>query len=90
MERLAMDLAQTFPDDRGFSVRNLWNMKRFATEYLDFPFLQVPLAEIQNIDILQVAHDKKSTPIWQVSLAKKKRYICGAKKSPTPCNTIGV
>ena len=74
-----MALAQTYPDDRGFSVRNLWNMKRFATEYLDFPFLQVPLAEIQNVDILQVAHDKKSTPIWQVSLAKKNATFAAPK-----------
>ena len=46
VEQLAQDLAASFPDDRGFSARNLWNMKRFASEYPDFPFLQVPLAEI--------------------------------------------
>lgn len=48
VEQLATDLSQTFPDDRGFSARNLRNMKRFAQEYPDFPFLQVPLAEMQS------------------------------------------
>lgn len=33
-------------------------MKRFAIEYPDFPFLQVPLAKL------------KDQPIWQVALAK--------------------
>ena len=55
VEQLAKDLSVRFPDDRGYSARNLWNMKRFAHEYPDFPFLQVPLAEIQNVPILQVA-----------------------------------
>lgn len=55
VEQLAQDLTVSFPDDRGFSSRNLWNMKRFASEYPDFPFLQVPLAEIQKYEILQVA-----------------------------------
>ena len=59
--QLSEDLARRFPDDRGYSDRNLRNMKRFAAEYPDFPFLQVPLAKIQD--------DSK---IWQVSLAKLK------------------
>ena len=53
VEQLAKDLSVRFPDDRGYSARNLWNMKRFATEYPNFPFLQVPLAEIQDKPILQ-------------------------------------
>lgn len=55
VEQLAKDLSFRFPDDRGYSARNLWNMKRFATEYPDFPFLQVPLAEIEDGSILQAA-----------------------------------
>lgn len=71
VEQLATDLSQTFPDDRGFSARNLRNMKRFAQEYPDFPFLQVPLAEMQKDVILQMALGENNvTPIWQVPLAK--------------------
>lgn len=53
VELLAKDLSLRFPDDRGYSARNLWNMKRFATEYPNFPFLQVALAEIEEGSILQ-------------------------------------
>ncbi len=56
--QLSKDLMVRFPEDKGYSDRNLRNMKRFASEYPDFPFLKVPLAEFQN------------NPIWQVPLAK--------------------
>ena len=55
VEQLAKDLSIRFPDDRGYSERNLWNMKKFATEYPDFPILQVPLAEIEDGSILQAS-----------------------------------
>ena len=45
IEQLSKDLMKKFPDDRGYSERNLRNMKRFAAEYPHFPFLQVPLAK---------------------------------------------
>ena len=58
IEQLSKDLSAKFPDDRGYSERNLRNMKRFASEYPDFPILQVPLAKL------------KEAAIWQVPLAK--------------------
>ena len=66
--QLSKDLSKTFPDDKGYSERNLRNMKRFAKEYPHFPFLQVPLAEIQE------------NPIWQVPLAK---YVKAPEDKPT-------
>ncbi|HJE38458.1 MAG: DUF1016 domain-containing protein [Candidatus Amulumruptor caecigallinarius] len=56
--QLSRDLTARFPDDRGYSERNLRSMKVFASEYPDFPFLQVPLAELEKY------------PIWQETLAK--------------------
>lgn len=53
IDRLSEDLSKAFPDDRGYSARNLRNMKRFATEYPDFPIWQVPLAELQKLPIGQ-------------------------------------
>lgn len=53
--QLSKDLAKRFPDDRGYSERNLGYMKQFAQEYPDFPILQVPLAKLQTLPILQVA-----------------------------------
>lgn len=71
VEQLAKDLSISFPDDRGFSARNLWNMKRFATDYPDFPFLQVPLADFNQYEILQVALAENSeTSSGQVPLIK--------------------
>ena len=56
--QLSKDLMARFPDDKGYSERNLGYMKQFAREYPDFPILQVPLAKFQK------------NPIWQVALAK--------------------
>jgi predicted nuclease of restriction endonuclease-like (RecB) superfamily len=58
--QLSKDLSLKFADDRGYSERNLRNMKRFAAEYPNFPFLQVPLARLEG------------RAIWQVPLAKLK------------------
>lgn len=69
--QLSNDLQRRFPEDDGYSDRNLRNMKRFAQEYPDFPFLQVPLAEFENDEFWQVAlAENPKTPIWQVPLAK--------------------
>ncbi|WP_440422112.1 PDDEXK nuclease domain-containing protein [Prevotella merdae] len=53
IEQLSKDLISRYPDDRGYSVRNLRYMKRFASAYPDFPILQVPLAELREVPILQ-------------------------------------
>ena len=58
IEQLSKDLASRYPDDRGYSKRNLGYMKSFAMQYPAFPFLQVPLAKL------------KSLPISQATLAK--------------------
>ena len=58
--QLSKDLTCRFPEDKGYSERNLRNMRRFAEEYPHYPFLQVPLAEIDGDEI------------WQVALAKLK------------------
>ena len=46
VERLSKDIQTSFPDIKGFSQRNLWNMKRFFEEYRDDEFLQQHVAEI--------------------------------------------
>ena len=69
--QLSNDLHRRFPGDDGYSERNLRNMKRFASEYPDFPFLQVPLAELETDEFWQVALAENTQPqIWQVPLAK--------------------
>ncbi len=46
VENLAKDLQLEFPDIRGFSARNLWNMKIFYEEYHSIEILQPLVAEI--------------------------------------------
>jgi predicted nuclease of restriction endonuclease-like (RecB) superfamily len=55
IQRLSDDLSETFPDDKGYSERNLRNMKRFAADYPTFPIWQVPLAKLQQLPIRQAA-----------------------------------
>ncbi len=59
--QLSQDLKQKFPDDRGYSERNLRNMKIFAETYPTFPNWQVGLADLEKL------------PIRQAELAKLKR-----------------
>jgi predicted nuclease of restriction endonuclease-like (RecB) superfamily len=48
IDLLAADLAKEFPDNAGFSVRNLKYMRAFAEAYPQFPIMQVPLAQSKN------------------------------------------
>ncbi len=45
VERLARDLRSAFPQARGFSARNLWDMRRFYAAYSDPEFLRQLAAE---------------------------------------------
>lgn len=73
IEQLSKDLTNRFPNDRGYSVRNLGYMKYFAQEYPDFPILQVPLAKLKGQTIRQVSLAKlgdKEQEFVQVPLAQ--------------------
>ena len=53
--QLSKDLSEQFPDDRGYSKRNLRNMKRFTSEYTALPIWQVPLAKLEQLPIRKAA-----------------------------------
>ena len=53
IDQLSADLQKRYGSDSGYSARNLGYMKSFATEYPDFPFVQVPLAQLQERPYLQ-------------------------------------
>lgn len=46
VEKLSQDLRMKYPDMNGFSVRNLWNMRRFYETYREYEKLQTLSAEI--------------------------------------------
>lgn len=56
--QLSKDLCAKYPDDRGYSERNLRNMKRFAAEYPSFPIWQVPLAKLKDVPVAQSTLDR--------------------------------
>lgn len=70
-EQLSRDLKAAFPNLQGFSKRNLNYMKRFAKEYMDIDFLQVPLAKISwyhNITLLEKC-DEAEERFWYAQQA---------------------
>ncbi len=78
--QLSKDLASQFPNDRGYSERNLNYMLHFARNYHSFPILQVPLAKLDQLplsrDVIEefvVSNDHDET-ILQVPLAKISWY----------------
>ena len=58
VDMLADDLQKRYGKDSGYSVRNLKYMRQFANEYPDFPFVQVPLAQLEQSSILQARLQK--------------------------------
>ena len=60
IDNLSMDLKMEFPEIKGFSVRNLKYMRKFAKEYPDFEFVQEVLAQItwyHNIILMDKIND---------------------------------
>ena len=77
IHQLSMDLTHRFPDDRGYSERNLRNMKRFADAYPQFPIWQVPLAKLEELPISQSTIEQLKNDdgdFLQVPLAKMSWY----------------
>jgi predicted nuclease of restriction endonuclease-like (RecB) superfamily len=60
VETLSHDLQQEFPAVKGFSPRNLWDMKRFYEQYADYENLRQLVAEIpwgHNLLIMNKVQD---------------------------------
>lgn len=77
IHQLSTDLTRRFPDDRGYSERNLRNMKRFADAYPQFPIWQVPLAKLKELPISQSTIEQLKSSngdFLQVPLAKLSWY----------------
>lgn len=63
--QLSRDLTRRFPDDHGYSDRNLRNMRIFAKSYPTYPIWQVPLAKLSNGEIWQAALAKLKTASYK-------------------------
>lgn len=49
VEALAKDLRSAFPQSRGFSARNVWDMRRMVEAYTDPQFLRCIIAELGKL-----------------------------------------
>lgn len=65
IDQLSVDIQKRYGNDSGYSVRNLKYMRQFADEYPDFPFVQVPLAQLQERPYLQARLAKFTVSAFQ-------------------------
>jgi len=73
VEQLAKDLHYEYPDIKGFSARNLWDMRRFYMVYKDDKFLRQAVAEIPWSHNLMILNMVKT-------VQERKYYIRAVKK----------
>jgi predicted nuclease of restriction endonuclease-like (RecB) superfamily len=73
IERLAVDLKNEFPDMKGFSTRNLKYMRKFASFYPDFEFVQQAVAQIpwgHTVRLMELVKDAKQRE-WYIFKIKE-------------------
>lgn len=74
VEVLASELQKEFPDIKGFSARNLWNMRNFYVTYSDNKFLQPMVAEISWTKNVVIMDKCKETTEREFYIKMTKRY----------------
>lgn len=76
IDNLAIDLKLEFPNIEGFSVRNLKYMKKLASEYPDFEFVQEVLAQItwyHNLILMDKIKNIETTENYYISSTSDSR-----------------
>jgi predicted nuclease of restriction endonuclease-like (RecB) superfamily len=84
VDKLSLDLSKAFPDMKGFSIRNLKYMRRFAEEYTDSKFVQEALAQLtwyHNITLLDKVSDRKIRDFYIDNAIKYGWSRCSGKRS---------
>lgn len=73
IEQLSQDLSKAFPDMKGFSVRNLKYMRKFATELADFAIVQQAAAQLPWFHICTILDktDSLQSRLWYMQKAKQ-------------------
>lgn len=69
IDNIAREIKEEFPDQKGFSSRNLKYMRKFADEYKEIEFVQEVLAQIpwyHNITLLEKVKEKDKR-VWYVN-----------------------
>ncbi len=77
IDNLAADLRIAFPETKGYSVRNLKYMAKFAATYTDNEFVQTVSAQIpwsHNTAILDKVKDEEQR-VWYIKKDCRKRLV---------------
>lgn len=83
VEQISLDLRREFPDADGFSVSNLWYMKKwycFYTRKGTDQILQRPVAELDKTKFQQVDGEKLQRPVGELGKSNFERF---GKSLPT-------
>ena len=77
IEKLSHDLRMKYPDQSGFSIRNLWNMKKFYEIYCENKKLQKLSAEISWSHNVLILNKTKTTEEkeFYLKMSRRKRMI---------------
>lgn len=94
IDQLSKDLKSTFPEMKGFSVRNLKYMRKFAVEYPDIEKVQEILAQISwyhNLTLLDKIDNKEIRIFYAKQSAENKwsRDVMVKKIEQNYHNSIG-
>jgi len=76
VEKLSQDLRMKYPEQSGFSTRNLWDCKRFYLAYQDHPKLRPLVAEISwtnNLILLNYTKTMEEKEFY-IRMCLKERY----------------
>ena len=76
VDNLAADIRSAFPNSKGYSVRNLKYMAKFAEIYPDREFVQTVSAQIpwsHNIAILEKVKDQEQR-VWYIKKTAENRW----------------
>lgn len=78
VETLSSALKLDFPDATGYSVRNLFRMKKFYEEYKDFPILPPSVAELPwTHNCILIEKEKvKEKRLWYAEKTLEKSRQC--------------
>ena len=87
IDMLSTDLMKRYGNDSGYSIRNLKYMRQFAVEYPDFPFVQVPLAQLRDNQVLEIENEFDNFDNfdnYNLNLLLIKRFILRSRKTGFP------
>ena len=77
IENLSYDIQVTFPERKGYSVRNLKYMAKFAARFADREIVQEVLAQLSWYHVVTLMDKVKERPVLLCLFGQPLSYECG-------------